>query len=325
MTSTASRRVVVTDYTFPALDQERKAAESAGAQFEAHQCRSSAEVAEAIRGADVAVVQFAPCDAEAIAGLAPNATLLRYGIGYDNIDVAAASSRGMPVGFVPDYCVDEVADHTAAMVLSMLRKLPALDASVREGRWEAVAVAQPLKAFRDSVVGFLGFGRIGREIHARLKPFGFRFLVSDPALSTQDAEGLGIALADIDTLFREADALSLNAPAVEGTIGIVNRRTLGLMKPGAVIVNTARGKLVDEAALAEALASGRIGGAALDVFEVEPLPAASPLRSAPNLMLTPHAAWYSDAAIGRLQGLIAQDIERALSGERPRRPVPGSA
>ena len=324
MNADASRRVVVTDYTFPALEQEKSAAERAGAEFEAFQCRSAGEVAEAIRGADVAVIQFAPCDASAIRGLAPGATLLRYGIGYDNIDVAAANERGIAVGFVPDYCIEEVADHTASMLLSLKRKLAALDRSVREGRWEAVGVAKPMKSFSETRVGFLGFGRIGREIQARLKPFGFKFLVSDPALDEAAAKSLGITLVDVETLFRQSDALSLNAPAVEGTIGIVNAETLALMRSDAVIVNTARGKLINEAALAEALKSGVIGGAALDVFETEPLPEDSPLRDAPNLLLTPHAAWYSDAAIGRLQGLIADDIGLALSGERPRKPVPGS-
>ncbi|WP_274631123.1 C-terminal binding protein [Arvimicrobium flavum] len=325
MSEGAARRVVVTDYTFPNLDRERLAAEKLGASFEAHQCRTAAEVASAIAGADVAVVQFAPCGAEAIAGLAPGATLLRYGIGYDNIDVAAAAARSMPVGYVPDYCIDEVADHTVALMLSSLRKLPGLDASLRAGRWEAVAAARPLKPFAETVVGFLGFGQIGREICRRLKPFGFQFIVADPMLDDAKAAELGVRRVDVGTLFREADALSLNAPATPETTGIVNAGTLKTMKSNAVIVNTARGKLVNEPDLAAALTDGVIAGAGLDVFETEPLPADSPLRQAPNLILTPHAAWYSEAAIGRLQQLIADDIGAALSGARPRRPVPGSA
>ncbi len=325
MSAGTARRVVVTDYTFPDLDRERMAAEKMGASFEAHQCRTAEEVARAIEGAGVAVVQFAPCGADAIAGLAPGATLLRYGIGYDNIDVAAAADRSMPVGYVPDYCIDEVADHTVALLLSSLRKLPGLDASLRAGRWEAVAAARPLEPFAETVVGFLGFGQIGREICRRLKPFGFRFIVADPMLDDATALDLGVRRVDIATLFAQADALSLNAPATPETTGIVNAATLRTMKPAAVIVNTARGKLVDEAALATALTDGVIAGAALDVFENEPLPADSPLRQAPNLILTPHAAWYSEAAIGRLQQLIADDIGAALSGSRPRRPVPGSA
>lgn len=318
----APRRVVVTDHGFPDLARERAAAEAAGAGFAEFRCRTAEEVAEAIRGADVAVIQFAPCTAEAIAGLAPGATLLRYGIGYDNIDVAAARARGIAVGYVPDYCVAEVADHTVALMLALLRKLLPLDASVRAGQWDAVAVARPLRPLEETTVGFLGFGRIGREVQARLRPFGCRFLVADPALDSDAAAALGVEVVGVDALFAASDALSLNAPAVPGTIGIVNAGTLATMRPGAVIVNTSRGRLIDEAALAAALASGQLGGAALDVFEAEPLPADSPLRTAPGLILSPHAAWYSEAAIGRLQQLVADDIAAALAGRPPRCPVP---
>jgi D-3-phosphoglycerate dehydrogenase len=159
---------------------------------------------------------------------------------------------------------------------------------------------------------------------ARLKPFGFRFLVADPQLDDARAAALGATRVDVATLFRECDVLSLHAPATPETTRVVNARNLATMKPGAVVVNTARGKLVDEAALADALTHGVIGGAALDVFETEPLPADSPLRTAPNLVLTPHAAWYSDAAIVKLQELVAGDIARLLRGQRPRCPVPGS-
>jgi D-3-phosphoglycerate dehydrogenase len=315
-------RVVVTDYTFPDLERERRAAERHGATFEAHQCRTAGEVAEAVRGATVAVVQFAPCDARAIEGLAPGATLLRYGIGYDNIDVSAAMARSVPVGYVPDYCIDEVADHTVALLLALLRKVTALDASVRAGRWDAVGVARPLRPFGETTIGLLGFGRIGRQVWERLKPFGFSFIVADPMLGAAQAASLGVRLVDHATLFRESDALSLNAPAVADTVGIVRADNLRRMKRDAVIVNTSRGKLVVEDDLAAALVEGVIAGAALDVFEREPLPEDSPLRKAPNLLLTPHAAWYSDSAIGRLQQLIADDIEAALTGGKPRRLVP---
>lgn len=315
-------RVVVTDYTFPELQQERRAAESAGADFAAFQCRTAEDVAEAVDGAKVAVVQFAPFTAAAAARLAPGAAVIRYGVGYDNIDVAACAERGIAVSYVPDYCADEVADHTAASLLAMLRKLPAFDASVRRGDWKAVAVAKPLKSFDETLVGFFGFGHIGRLTFARLKPFGFRFAVADPMLSPYVAQEMGLELMDADTLFRNADALCLHAPATEQTRFFVDAERLAAMQPHAVVVNTARGALIDEAALAQALRAGTIGGAALDVFNTEPLPADSPLRDVPNVMLTPHAAWYSDGAIGRLQGLVAGDIAAWLDGKPLRKPVP---
>lgn len=314
-------RVVVTDYTFPMLEQEEAAARAAGAEFAAHQCRTAEEVAAAVEGADVALVQFAPFGTKAAAALNPGATVIRYGVGYDNIDLSAARSHNLKVGYVPDYCADEVAEHTVAAALAMLRKLAALDASVRRGEWAAAKVCRPMKPFADTVFGFFGLGQIGRSVLRRLGGFGFRFIASDPVLLAADAEALGVRQVDADELLRQADILCLHAPATPDTIGFFNAERLATMQPHAVIINSARGQLIREDDLADALARGTIGGAALDVFAVEPLPADSPLRAAPNLMLTPHAAWYSDSAIQRLQCLVAEDVTRALRGEGPRKPV----
>lgn len=315
-------KVVVTDYTFPDLDRENAAAKDANAAFESHQCRTDDDVVAAVTGADVAVVQFAPFGERAIAALAPGAAIIRYGIGYDNIDVAAATASGHSVGYVPDYCPDEVADHTVASLLAVLRKLPMLDASVRAGRWDAVKVARPIKPFAETLVGFYGFGQIAREVHNRLAPFGFRFAAADPVADAAKLKAIGVSLMAPDALFAAADAVTLHAPATPETTGYVDSARLATMQPHAVIVNTARGAMIDEAALAKALMDGTIGGAALDVFKTEPLPADSALRAAPNLLLTPHAAWFSDAAIGRLQGLVARDIASHLAGEPLRKPVP---
>ena len=226
------------------------------------------------------------------------------------------------MGYVPDYCLDEVADHTTALILTQLRKLARLDASVRRGEWAAVRIAAPLPVYGETTVGFLGFGQIGRAVLKRLAPSGFRFIVADPALDQAAAEALGAESVPAEALVARADVVSLHAPATPQTVHFINAERLARMKPGAVIVNTARGALVDAAALAEALAAGTIAGAALDVFETEPLPADLPLRNAPNLILTPHAAWYSDQAIARLQALVANDIAAHLAGRPLRRPVP---
>ncbi|WEX12054.1 C-terminal binding protein [Chelativorans sp. AA-79] len=319
-----TKRVVVSDYTFPALVQEEEAARAEGAEFEAFQCKDARSVADAVAGADVVAVQFAPFTADAASAVAPGATIIRYGVGYDNIDIAAAMNRQLKVGYVPDYCADEVADHTAAVALALLRKLFPLDASVRRHEWAAVKVAKPIKPFSRTVFGFFGMGQIGRAVLERLKGFGFRFAAADPGLTPEAAVSLGVRLVDADTLLSTADIISLHAPATRQTIGFFNAERLKRMQPHAMIVNSARGQLIVEEDLANALNEGTIAGAALDVFADEPLPAASPLRSARGLILSPHAAWYSDAAIDRLQRLVADDIARALRGEPPRRPVPVS-
>ncbi len=316
-----SARVVVTDYTFPDVAQERAAAESAGASFAAFQAKTDTEVAEVVAGSDVVAVQFVPFGPLACKAVAPGASIIRYGVGYDNIDLKAAREAGLKVGYVPDYCADEVADHTAAAALTLLRKVIPLDASVRAGEWAAVKHASPLKPFSATTFGFFGMGQIGQAVLSRLKAFGFRFIVADPGLTAEQAESLGATLVHPDELLATADIITLHAPATEQTTHYFNAKRLSCMQPHAMIINSARGQLIVEDDLAAALNEGTIAAAALDVFHIEPLPADSALRGAQNLLLTPHAAWYSDAAIDRLQGLVATDITRALNGEEPRRPV----
>lgn len=315
-------RIVVTDATFPRLDHERAVAERHGSCLEEAKCRSPEDVLKAAIGTNVLVVQFASITSEVIDQLAPNAVIVRYGLGLDNIDLKAAQRRGVRVAYVPDYATGEVADHTAALLLAARRKIVPLDRSVRDGRWDPVGVAKPIQSLSNSSIAFIGFGRIGREVHARLKPFGFNFMVSDPLANAAELNEIGAKAVDLDTLFRTADVITLHAPLNDETRHVVNAKRLASMKSTAIVVNTARGGLIDSVALEEALASGTIGGAALDVFDEEPLPMTSRLRNFPNVILTPHAAWYSAQSTERVQSLAADEMDRALSGRPPRCPAP---
>lgn len=319
-----SADVVITDATFPDVDKERAAAQALGASFELFDCNTAEDVVAAVKGAKVAVVQFAELNAEAVAGLAPGATVIRYGVGYNNLDVAAMNDRNVHGVYIPDYCTSEVADHTAAMILAKLRKLEALDASVRAGDWAAVKVAKPMKAFSETKIGFFGFGRIAQAVAERLAPFGFQFLASDPFFDATKNNPLNVQSVSFDALIRDADCISLHAPATPETIGRINADVFTKMKPTSFLVNSARGDLIDETALAAALTNGEIGGASIDVFLQEPLPTDSPLRKAPNLTMSPHAAWYSDVAVESLQSLVADEVTRALNGKPARCPIPGS-
>lgn len=314
--------VVITDATFPDVEKERAAAEALGASFVLCNCRTPEDVAVAVKGAKVAVVQFAELNAKAVEGLAPNATVIRYGVGYNNLDIAAMNVRNVQGVYVPDYCTSEVADHTAAMILSKLRKLEAFDTSVRAGDWAAVKIAKPLKAFGDTKIGFFGFGRIAQAVVQRLAPFGFQFLALDPMFDATKNIPLSVKNVSFDELIQEADCISLHAPATPETIGRMNADAFAKMKSTSYLINSARGDLIDEPALATALTNGEIAGASVDVFLHEPLAADSPLRSAPNLMISPHAAWYSDVAVESLQSLVADEITRALTGKSARRPIP---
>lgn len=315
-------RIVVTDATFPHLDPERAVAARHGATLEEARCKSETEVVAAATGTDVLLVQFARVTRKAIEALAPNAAIVRYGIGLDNIDLEAAHERGIKVAYVPDYATGEVADHTVALTLALLRKLPQLDQSVRKGSWDAVGIAKPVRSFAESSVGFVGFGRIGREVQARLRSFGFTGMVADPFVDATALASLNARSVDLDTLFSTADVITLHAPLTPATHHIVNAQRLAQMKPTAILVNTARGALIDAVALTEALESKRIAGAALDVFEHEPLPADSGLRRFPNVILTPHAAWYSTRAAEKLQVLAADEVDRHLSGQPVRCAAP---
>lgn len=319
------KRITLTGATFPGFEAEQAVAKRHNAAFEAKDCKTPEDVVAAATGSDVLLVQFAPVTSEAIAALNPGAAIVRYGIGLDNIDVVAAHRHGVRVAYVPDYATGEVADHSATLLLSALRKLFPLDRSVREGIWDPVGIAKPMPAFSDSVVGFVGLGRIGRELWARLRPFGFHAVVCDPYVGADEALALGVEMVDAETLLSRADAITLHCPLTNETRHFINDTSLARMKPTAVLVNTARGGLVDTAALAAALGRGELAGAALDVFEDEPLAMDCPLRSAPNLILTPHVAWYSAQAAIRVQELAADEIDRHLSARPARCPAPGYA
>lgn len=315
-------RVVVTDANFPDLKHERDVATRCGCTFVEAHCKSEDDVIAAATDTDVLLVQFAPVTRKAVARLAPGAAIVRYGIGLDNVDLAAARELQVKVAYVPDYATGEVADHTATLILTALRKIIPLDRSIRAGIWDPVGSARPIKSFSDSVVGFVGFGRIGREVHARLHAFGFTSIVSDPLVDAAELASRDIRRVDLEELFATADVVTLHAPLTSATRHVVNAQHLKLMKPSAIVVNTARGSLIDTMALQEALASKRVAGAALDVFEQEPLPLDAPIRGFSNVILTPHAAWYSTRSAERLQALAADEVDRHLSGRPPRCPAP---
>lgn len=318
----SSKKVVVTDYTFPNIDIEKSIISSnINADIVSFQCRNVDEVFDIARGADALLVQFAPITEKVIKCLKPEATIVRYGVGYDNIDIEAANKYNIKVGYVPDYCTDEVADHTVALLLSMLRNVYKLYETIKDGYWQGVNKSGNIKAFKKTNIGFLGLGRIGHAVLERLQPFGFNFLINDPNIEKETANKYGAELIELTELWERADVFTLHAPAIKETRNIINKRVLGAMKDSAIVINTARGELIDNSALAEALQTGEIAGAALDVFKTEPLPLDSIFLNTPNLLMTPHIAWFSNSSIARLQRLAAEEIVRGLKGEALRCPI----
>ena len=308
-------RIVTTDSTFPSLEHEEAVARRFSAEFSAHQATTEREAAEVTAGADVVFVNFAPITREVLAGLAPDAVVIRYGVGYDNVDLDAARELGVRVANVPDYGTDTVAGHAAALVLALLRKLHRYDRAVRESGWCAPADFGAVPSLATATAGLIGTGRIGVALAGRLQAFGMRIVAFDPYADRGRLAAAGIEPVELDALLAAADAVSLHAPATPETHHILDGGAFAKLRRGAVVVNTARGALIDEPALCDALESGQVSGAGLDVFESEPLAADSRLRTLPNVILTPHVAWFSDASVDDLQRLASEEAARALSGE----------
>jgi len=310
--------MIVTDQAFGNTESESAAARDAGAAFEAHQVATESATAQAVAGAHVVLNNFAPMTRRVMQGLAEGATIVRYGVGVDNVDLDAARDLGVAVCNVPDYGIEEVADHAAAMALFLARKVQVFDTGIRDGEWGITNIVSGLRSLGDTTVGLVGLGRIAQAFARRMMAFGCKVVAHDPYVDADVAADMGVTLTALDEVVAQAGILSLHVPLTPETRHMIGADRLAALPAGAIVVNASRGGLIDEAALARALTDGHIAGAGLDVFEKEPLPADSPLRDAPNVLLTPHAAFYSDASVRRLQGLAAEEGLRALRGEELR-------
>jgi D-3-phosphoglycerate dehydrogenase / 2-oxoglutarate reductase len=312
--------VAITDYVFPSLDPERAVLEPLGVELRPQHCRSEEEIIALAQDAEAVLNCYAKMTARVIENLNRCKIIARYGIGVDNVDLAAASKAKILVTNVPDYCVDEVSDHALALLLALVRRISAADGAVKGGAWDVVAHAG-IRRLRGQTLGLLGFGKIAKALASKVQPLGMRVLVYDPYLEPALIAQHGVEGVDLDRLLTEADAVSVHVPLSAETGNLIGRRELARMKSTAFLINTSRGGIVDERALAVALKEGRLGGAALDVLGVEPPPADHPLRQAPNIILTPHLAFYSRESVIELQTKAAEEVARALKGEPPRSPV----
>ena len=312
--------VAVTDSVFPSLEPERLVLAPLGVELRPGQCTSEEEIIALAEGADAILNCYAKMTARVIAGLTRCRIIARCGIGVDNVDLDAATRAKILVTNVPDYCVDEVSDHALAVLLALARRVVAADQAVKGGTW-AVVAHKGIRRLRGQTLGLLGFGKIARALAAKAQALGMRVLAMDPYVDAETMARQDVRAVDFETLLAEADAVSIHVPLSPTTRGIIGERELARMKPTAFLVNTSRGGLVDEQAVAAALEAGRLGGAALDVLVQEPPPADHPLRQAPNVILTPHLAFYSREAVVELQTKAAEEVARALRGEPPRSPV----
>ncbi len=310
-------KVLVTDHWYDNLDVERAIVEPAGGVIDERQCKAADQLVPLVGDADVVLSQFSLVDARFIAAMLRVRVIVRYGIGVDNIDIEAARQRAIPVCNVPDYCIDEVADHTLAFILAVTRQVVTHAVHLRAGQWGQATPDAGLRTLKDLGVGVVGFGRIGRAVVQRLRAFGGPVRVFDPIAPRSDIEAAGATAAgSLAELLPSCDVLTLHCPATPQNRYMIDERTLALMKPGAILINLARGTLVVTDALVRALQSGRLAAAALDVCDPEPIPPAHPLRIMPNVILAPHIASISATAVKRLRETVAHIAAAALRGEK---------
>jgi D-3-phosphoglycerate dehydrogenase len=312
--------IAVTDSPFPSLAPAKAALARVDPELRMAKSASADDILAVARDADAILVTYAKLPGDLLRQLRCCKAIGRFGLGVDNIDIAAAAELGIAVTYVPDYCMHEVSDHAMALLLALARKIPLSNKLVQAGRWEMPAVV-PIHRLAGRVLGLVGFGNIPRALAPKAKAFGLRVVTHDPYAPPQALVAAGVEGVSFDRLLEISDFVSIHAPLMPATRGLFNAEVFGKMKTGALLINTARGPLVDEDALVSALDSGRLGGAALDVVAVEPLPKDSKLIGRDNVILTPHTAFYSVEALNELQTKCAADVARVLSGEKPVYPV----
>ncbi|MDH3498755.1 MAG: C-terminal binding protein [Acidimicrobiia bacterium] len=312
--------VAVTDHVFPNLEPTREALAGIGASLHLSKSPNADDILAVARTADGVINCYAKLPGEVIEQFEQCRVIARTGIGVDTVDLDVASRKGIIVTNVPEYCEDEVSEHTMALLLALARNVTRGNALVHSGVWD-VGLVKPIYRLRGRTVGLVGFGKIPRLVATKAQSFGMNVQTFDPYVDADAAAAMNVESVPFDTLLETSDYVSVHAPLTPGTRNMINADALAKMRPGALLINTARGPLVDIDALAAALDAGQIAGAALDVLPDEPPAADLPLAGRDNVILTPHTAFYSEQSMIDLQAKAAQQVALVLSGADPTYPV----
>jgi D-3-phosphoglycerate dehydrogenase / 2-oxoglutarate reductase len=317
----ASYTVAVTDFGTDLLDVEKGVLEPLGCRLvgplRGTDAKDQQKLIAMVTDADFVITQFSPIAAPVIDAMRKCKVIVRYGIGVDNVDLKAAAAKQIPVCNVPDYCIDEVADHALAMILDLTRKVTANAGLVRAGRWGLAGTIESLHTLRDMTVGVVGFGRIGREVASRLRPFKCKLLVFDPVVKAETVVAAGATLVSFDDLLAKSDLVTLHCPSNEKTRYMMDARSFAKMKHGSMLVNTSRGTLVKTDDLIAALQRLRVSAAALDVTDPEPIDPDNLLVLMDNVIINSHIASGSPGATNKLRTGAAGIVALACQGKRP--------
>ena len=311
-----TRTVVITSNIFPGLDVEQEVLSPLNVELMKHPCRNEDQLIAAGKDAVALIIGNVPITSRVLSHLPRCLAIVKPAVGVDNIDIDAATAAGICVANVPDYGTDEVATHAMALLLNAIRYVDAGVADVRAGNWQPKPT-YPIQRSAGRTLGIVGFGRIGRSVARKAAGFGWRRLAWDPYLDEDEMRSRGVDPVDFETLLAQSDFVTLHLPLTEETEGLIDAGVLAKMKPTAFLVNTARGPIVDSAALHQAVESGQIAGAALDVVDAEPPPPDHPLYRSNGILVTAHVAWYSEQAFDDLRVKAVQEVGRVLQGELP--------
>ncbi|SHF47598.1 C-terminal binding protein [Desulforamulus putei] len=310
-------KVYVTDYEFPNLKFEEEVLLPIGAELIGVQCKTEEDIIEKCKDAVGLINQYAPISRKVMESLPNLKVVARYGVGVNTIDLPAATDLGICAANVPDYCMDEVSDHAMALILACARKVVLMNNEVKKGNWD-YKVSIPIYRIRGKNLGLISFGRIAQTLAGKARAIGMNLLVFDPYVPETVAKQYDAKLVSLEELLRESDFISVHAPLTAETEHLISEKELQMMKKSAFIVNTGRGPVIDEKALIKALQEGWIAGAGLDVIEVEPPTADNPLLKMDNVVINPHAAWYSIEAEAELRTKTARGVAEVLQGYFPK-------
>jgi D-3-phosphoglycerate dehydrogenase / 2-oxoglutarate reductase len=314
-------KIVMTDDRHKTYDEEKSVLKEIDAELVIANCVTPEDVIKECRDADGILVNLAPINSDVIAKLDKCRIIARYGVGFDNIDVSASTRKGVYVANVPDASFEEVSDQALALMMACIRKVARRDAQVRQGKWN-IGKSDPVYRMVGKTFTLLGFGVIARSLYRKIAGFNFsQILVFDPFVDEAVIASMGAKKADWETAIRQADYISVHIPLSDKTRGIINAGTFAMMKKSAIIVNTSRGPVIDESALLDALTTGEINSAGLDVHTREPLDSNSPFMKLENCVLTDHSGWYSEEAMSELKTKAAQNVRDVLLGKAPKYPV----
>lgn len=310
-------KVLITDHVWPSTDPERAVLEAGGASVVVAPDGEEATLIELARDADAIMTCFAQVTENVVRAAEQCVVIGRFGVGVDNIAVSTATELGIAVTYVPDYCVDEVSDHVIALLHAWNRKIALFDRSVKERGWGSQPLTMRMMRLRGKTIGIVGFGRIGQAVAAKASAFGLNILAADPVVPSETVEDMGGRLVDLPALLAESDFVSLHTPLTDATRNLIGPEQLTMMKPDAFLINAARGPLVDEVALYEALTGNIIAGAGLDVMVDNTPPQDHPLMSLDNIIITPHVAFFSQESTLELEQRAAAEVVSVIHGRMP--------